>query len=859
LDRKIRILLLEDSLEDAELIERELRRGKVDFDSRRVDSREDFIRELDEFSPDIILADYNLPSFDGLSALSLTRERRPEISFIFVSGVMGEEFAIETLKMGATDYVLKSNLSRLVPVVERALKEADEAVIRRKAEEALQENEERFRIVVESMSDLVYELDGETGRIRYFGRRRGFPGFDRLPEDIDEFIQIVCPWERKRVADYFREMIQEEGFYSLEYCIQDQDRGIYHVINRGLSLRGIKGHPGRLIGAIIDVTDRKNAEKRREIHLADLAFLSEAAVSLLAIGDEDDIYRFIADNLWNAAGEETAILANSVDSRTGVLRIRALQGPPDAVRSIAETMGRDPVGLLLPTSNEALSQFFTARLGQVPGGIHLLSFGTIPEPAAMELEKKINFQAACSMGFVSKGELLGNIIIIFPQGSLIPIRNKPFLEAFVNMAAIALQRIKAERDLLKSHVLMHKTLSGLDEAFMLLEPRERTIVDCNRTAEKMFGYSREELIGQPVDMLHVSRESLENFIREIYPDIEEKENCETECRMIRKNGEIFPAERFISLIYDESGNIEQFLSVTRDITRRKEAEKVLARSQKELEELVSRRTRELEGTVNLLKKEVSLRRKAEKELLSYQRKLKGFARDLLVTEGRERHRMALDLNDDIGQILAGTKMRIDELRGNFAGSPVEKPLGEISANFENMIHLMRNLTFDLSPPHLYELGFVNLIEWTVEEYQSKRGLHIRFEDDGKTKVLDEETGYLLYRSLLELLECAAVKSKDLHAVITCRRSGEQMEVGFNYEAAGKARGGHREKDMMPEDSVVFSVREKLACIGGDLKTGKGAGGAGFTLSAPLCSEVQQGRRRKRRVGAENEKKNTTGG
>jgi len=150
MESEIRILMLEDTLTDAELHLRELRRHGVPHVARRVETEHDFLREMESWVPDLILADYSLPSFDGLSALALARERRPEIPFIFVSGTMGEEIAIETLKNGATDYVLKERLCRLVPAVRRALREAEEQRRRREAERALQEETmERLRTLEE--------------------------------------------------------------------------------------------------------------------------------------------------------------------------------------------------------------------------------------------------------------------------------------------------------------------------------------------------------------------------------------------------------------------------------------------------------------------------------------------------------------------------------------------------------------------------------------------------------------------------------------------------------------------------------------------------------------------------------------
>src|ERR1700738_4632482 len=135
----LRIVLLEDNANDAELIQQLLEADHFVCEVTRVPTRAEILAALKNV--ELILADYKLPSFDGLSALKLARSVRPEVPFIFVSGTLGEELAVEALKIGATDYVLKTRLSRLTPSVQRALREARERAELRKAEKALRRNE----------------------------------------------------------------------------------------------------------------------------------------------------------------------------------------------------------------------------------------------------------------------------------------------------------------------------------------------------------------------------------------------------------------------------------------------------------------------------------------------------------------------------------------------------------------------------------------------------------------------------------------------------------------------------------------------------------------------------------------------
>src|SRR5262245_6520301 len=137
----LNILHLEDDPNDAEIIQGVLEGGGIDCRITRVDTSEDFIACLAKGGFDLILADFSLPSFDGMSAFRIAVDKRPDVPFIFVSGALGEELAIDALKIGATDYVLKQKLSRLVTAVRRALRESKERAERKQAEQQLRRSE----------------------------------------------------------------------------------------------------------------------------------------------------------------------------------------------------------------------------------------------------------------------------------------------------------------------------------------------------------------------------------------------------------------------------------------------------------------------------------------------------------------------------------------------------------------------------------------------------------------------------------------------------------------------------------------------------------------------------------------------
>jgi len=161
----LKILILEDVEFDAELIVHEMRREGIDFISMRVETEEEYVNALEDFSPDVVLVDHSLPQFDGVTALEILKEKTPDTPLIFVSGKIGDEFAVDVLKKGAADYVFKNNLSKLVPAIERALKERSELLERRKAEEKLKtaykDMEVRIQNRTRELSQINQKLLGE--------------------------------------------------------------------------------------------------------------------------------------------------------------------------------------------------------------------------------------------------------------------------------------------------------------------------------------------------------------------------------------------------------------------------------------------------------------------------------------------------------------------------------------------------------------------------------------------------------------------------------------------------------------------------------------------------------------------------
>src|SRR3984893_5318329 len=161
----LRALIVEDSENDTHLLLHDLERSDYEIAHQRVETAEALSAALDRESWDILFCDFTMPHFSGQMALEIVKKRDLDLPFIFVSGTLGEDVAVQAMKAGAHDYVMKNNLARLVPAMERELGEANVRRQRRQAEEDMRSSEYRYRHLFESLGDAAFLIDAENGRI----------------------------------------------------------------------------------------------------------------------------------------------------------------------------------------------------------------------------------------------------------------------------------------------------------------------------------------------------------------------------------------------------------------------------------------------------------------------------------------------------------------------------------------------------------------------------------------------------------------------------------------------------------------------------------------------------------------------
>jgi PAS domain S-box-containing protein len=258
----LRVLIVEDMPDDSELMLRELRRAGFEPDWQRVETAPDYLARLDP-APDVVLADYSLPQFDALSALRLLRERGLDVPFVVVTGSVGEEAAVECMKQGAADYLLKDRLARLGPAVTQALEQRRLRAEKRRSDAALRESERRFRLLAEHATDMIARSTPDGVYLYASPACRALLGY--APEELvgRSARDLVHPDDRAGPAKTQARLAAPADTCTATYRARRKDGGYVWLETTSRAVRDAR------TGAVLevesvsrDVTERKRAEER---------------------------------------------------------------------------------------------------------------------------------------------------------------------------------------------------------------------------------------------------------------------------------------------------------------------------------------------------------------------------------------------------------------------------------------------------------------------------------------------------------------------------------------------------------------------------------------------------------------------
>ncbi len=516
--RPLRVLLVEDSEDDATLTLQALRSGGYEPLCRRVETRAGMEAALADAEWDILVSDYHLPEFDAIEALQILKESRLDLPFIVVSGKVGEDVAVEAMRAGAHDYLIKNNLVRLGPAVEREVREARGRRERRRAEAMLRESEHKFRSLFQNSSDITLVLDAR-GTILYESPPvewvLGYAPEERVGRNV---FDLIHPGDVEQVSDALALFLEEPDVsLSIEYRARHKDGPWRHFEAVGNNLLSDPIVEGIVVNSR-DITDRKRTEEElKESEDRHRAVVEQAAENI-----------FLADLDTKRILEANAALCGSLGYTNGELQQITLYD-------------------IVAHDRESIDVNIRRLMEEGP------SF----------------------LGERSYRRKDGSLIDVEVSASVISYSGK---EAMCIVAHDVSERKRAEEDLCRQRDLYEGVLtaqSEVGEGFLIAEGSR--ISFANGAFCEISGYGSEELLALPsfFELLPPEQRRMysERFVRRMSG---EGGQDHQEIAILRKDGQRVELEIAVKMLQEESRT--RFIIIARDITERKQAEEDLRHS-----------------------------------------------------------------------------------------------------------------------------------------------------------------------------------------------------------------------------------------------------------------------------------------
>jgi PAS domain S-box-containing protein len=535
----LRILHLEDNPADALLVRDQLASEGLAAEVRHVTEREEFFQALEEGPWDLVLADYKLPDYNGMDALRRVRQRQPAVPFILMSGTIGEQAAIESLKAGATDYVLKQRRDRLPAAVRRAVAESAERRRRESAEEDLRLSEKQYRLLFQGNPHPMWVFDLESLAILEVNEAATqHYGYSR-EEFLSKTLADLRVPEDSRRGESAPADVKAQGLVWRHRRKNGAEMDM-EVIWSPLAFHGKLA----ALTLATDVTVRRRITQRNEVlgglshQLSAVTTAAEAALFICEAADELFHWDDFALDLYAAERDEVVSL----------LTITTIEGQRVEIPSSPQ-----------PKTANALVQRVIVR------GAELVT--------AQETGDK---DGTTMLAPIRKGDrVLGVLFIQRRQSHSYASRDVEILQALADQCGGALQRVQVEEELRQSQRRFRDLFENSPDA-IFVEDFQGRVLDVNRGACSLHGLSREELVGSNSIEKLVPAER-QAAAREQFKKLAAGQLSWIESESLRSDGRLVPVEiRAVRVEYDGQPAL---LFHVRDITERRAAEMALRSSE----------------------------------------------------------------------------------------------------------------------------------------------------------------------------------------------------------------------------------------------------------------------------------------
>jgi PAS domain S-box-containing protein len=628
-----RILLLEDVSDDAALVIAHLRQEGM-VNTRCAGTRAEFLAALSDFRPEVVVADYKLPDITGREALGLLQERNADIPFIVLTGALGDELAVDIIKAGATDYLLKDGLFRLGTAIRRAMREAELRIYRKQAERALQESEERFRQMAENIREVLWMTDPEKNQVIYVS-----PGYEAiwgrtrqsLYDSSWTWLEAIHSEDRARVKEAALTK-QISGEYDETYRIIRSDSSVRWIQDRAFPIRDEGGNVYRVVGIAEDITRRKQTEEAlRQGEARKTAIMQASPDAIVTLDGQGEMVEFnsaaekifgwsrsqaagrrITDTLiapalreWFERGLRASFVGEDgpmLDGRVEMRCLRAdgsefpvemtmtrimLDGPAAFTAFIRDVTARKQAEAQLTTLAHAVESttepicitdladrfvFVNRAFEETYGYVQADILGKTPEILFSERNAPRLLHQILSQTRLGgwRGELLDRK----KDGTEFPI----FLStsqikdpAGRVIGLIGVAQDITERKRSEQQIRLLADAMESTQEFISLTDEQNRFTFVNRALIEAYGYTKEEILGRTPDFLY-SRKNASGLCEEVFQGTL-RGGWRGEVLNVTKAGKEFPVALSTSLIRSADGAILGLIGVAKDVSDEKLREK----------------------------------------------------------------------------------------------------------------------------------------------------------------------------------------------------------------------------------------------------------------------------------------------